>query len=309
MKVLAALAVVLAAAESRAREPRAAAEVVAEPVEVGAVFEVEITVDHGEGGAAAPLPDAEPGPFRVIGAGDAGPDPAPPGTSRFRLRLVPLVLPGDHEISGIPVGVRSADGTLTEIETDPIPVRIVSSLPPEEAETPEDIHDLRGPFALPAPPRWGTIALVLGALALLAVAAFLLWRRRRSRAPEPVPLPPPAAEAEAALARLSASGLLEAGEVEGFYERLAAILKRYAGRRFETSWSERTTGEILRDLGDRASGEHQAALPLLAGVLGEADLVKFSERRFRPEAARSRLLEAGAFLDRTRPPAPVAPDA
>ena len=87
-----------------------------------------------------------------------------------------------------------------------------------------------------------------------------------------------------------------------YYERLAGIMKRYAGRRFETPWSERTTGEVLRDLRLRAAPEHREALTLLVSILGEADLAKFSERAFRPDAAQSRFREAGMFLDRTRPP-------
>ena len=85
-------------------------------------------------------------------------------------------------------------------------------------------------------------------------------------------------------------------------------MKRYAGRRFETPWSERTTGEIVRDLRVRAAPEHREALTLLASVLNEADLAKFSERAFRPDAAQSRFREAGVFLDRTRPPLTAEPD-
>ena len=58
----------------------------------------------------------------------------------------------------------------------------------------------------------------------------------------------------------------------------------------------------------RAAPEHREALTLLASILGEADLAKFSERAFRPDTAQSRFREAGTFLDRTRPPLTVEPD-
>jgi len=279
----------------------AIAEVVSEPVEVGDVFELEVVVEHPEGAEAAPVVEASLGDFRVLGAVPLDPDGAPAGESRFRLRLGAFVLPGDHQIPPVPVGVRAANGALALIETPSAPVRVVSSLPPDSGEAGGDIHDIRGPFELTVPPRWGAIGLLaLGVLVLLA-AAWWSWRRRGARETPAVPLPPPAAEAEAALGRLARDGLLERGDVVGYYERLAGIMKRYAGRRFETPWSERTTREILRDVRLRAAPEHGDALTLLASILGEADLAKFSEQAFRPDTAQSRFREAGIFLDRTRP--------
>lgn len=288
---------------------RATAEVVAEPVEVGEVFEVEVAVAHPPDAEAAPILDAALGEFRVLGADRAPPaggtETAPEG-SRFLVRLGAFVLPGDHEIPAIPVGIRTGGGDLAQIETPPAPVRVVSSLPADDDEDAaadlRDIHDLRGPFLHEVPPRWGVIGLWTLAALVLALVVWWLWRRRRGAAEEPVvPLPPPAVEAEAALARLANSGLLAAGEVVRFYERLAGIMKRYAGRRFGAAWAERTTGEILHDLRARPLGGAEAALPLLAGVLLEADLAKFSDRPFRPAAAEARFTEAGLFLDRTRP--------
>ena len=69
----------------------ALAEVVSEPVEVGAVFELEIVVDHPEGAEAAPVVEETLGDFRVMGAvragrgrGPAGGKPVPPPTRRVR---------------------------------------------------------------------------------------------------------------------------------------------------------------------------------------------------------------------------------
>lgn len=305
------LAAVSAVAGQPGPEPPAGAiaEVVSEPVEVGDVFELEVVVEHPEGAEAAPVVEESLGDFRVLGTLLLEPDGAPAGESRFRLRLGAFVLPGDHEIPSVPVGVRAANGELSLIETPPAPVRVVSSLQPDSEAAGGDIHDIRGPFELNVPPRWGTIGLLtLGVLVLLA-AAWWLWRRPGAREAPAVPPPPPAAEeAEAALARLARAGLLERGDVVGYYERLAGIMKRYAGRRFGTPWSERTTGEVLRELRFRAAPEHREALTLLASILGEADLAKFSERAFRPDAAQSRFREAGMFLDRTRPPLTAEPD-
>ena len=138
----------------------AVAEVVSEPVEVGDVFELEVVVEHPEGAEAAPVVEESLGDFRVLGAVPLEPDGAPAGESRFRLRLGAFVLPGDHQIPPVPVGVRAANGALALIETPPAPVRVVSSLPPDSGEAGGDIHDIRGPFELNVPPRWGAIGLL-----------------------------------------------------------------------------------------------------------------------------------------------------
>ena len=301
-------------------------------MEVGEVFEVEVAVTHPPGAEAAPILDEALGAFRVLGAdrapgADDGETASAPedSRSRFVVRLGAFVLPGDHEIPAIPVGIRTGEGELRQTGTPPTPLRVVSSLsaaagdevaaaaPPAGVPTgvptdiPTDIHDLRGPFLHEVPPRWGVIGLWTLAALAVALAGWWLRRRRRGAAEAPVvPLAPPAAEAEAALAELARSGLLPAGEVVRFYERLAGIMKRYAGRRFGAAWVERTTGEILADLRARSLGGAEPALPLLAGVLLEADLAKFSDRPFRPAAAEARFTEAGVFLDRTRPS--VTPD-
>lgn len=303
---IALLASVGGAAQPGPPAPRAVAEVVAEPVEVGAAFELEVRVDHPEGAEAAPVLEDGLGPFRVLGIVPVAPgEDGEPGMSRFRIRLGAFVLPGDHEVPGVAVGLRAADGELALVETPPAAIRIVSSLP-TDAEA-GDIHDIRGPFEVRAPPQWGRIALVALALVILAAGAWMVLRRRRAAVAVAPPPVPPALEAERALARLCAGGLLETGEVTAFYERLAGIMKRYAGRRFATRWSERTTGEILSDLESGSEPVPAESLPLLEAVLAEADLAKFSERSFRPDAATARFEDAGRFLERTRPPAPDRP--
>ena len=56
-------------------------------------------------------------------------------------------------------------------------------------------------------------------------------------------------EALQALTRLRDRNLVDQGQVALFYTELTDIMRRYAGRRFEVPYLERTTGEILRDYG------------------------------------------------------------
>ena len=127
------LAAASAAAFQTGSEPAAVAvaEVVSEPVEVGDVFELEVVVEHPEGAEAAPVVEESLGDFRILRAAPLETDGDAPGESRFRLRLGAFVLPGDHEIPPVPIGIRAANGELALIETQPAPVRVVSSLPPD----------------------------------------------------------------------------------------------------------------------------------------------------------------------------------
>ena len=96
---------------------------------------------------------------------------------------------------------------------------------------------------------------------------------------------------------------LERGRVVEFYAELAEILKRYAGRRFEVPYLERTTAEIFGDLG--RAGVREAWIDKLASLLSTCDLVKFA--RFHPhgDTSRTMLPDAFSFVDATRPRPPA----
>ncbi len=267
------------------------------PVAVGEVFELEFGVEHPEEVTVAPPVLDGAGAFGVAGVTSE----AESGRTVLRLRLLALALPGEHEIPSLSLEAVGADGNRLAFDTPAVPVRVVSSLPPDAGEE-ADIHDIRGPHPIRLPPRYGALALIAAGVLALAGLLVLLWRRRARRETPVPPLPAPEVEALSALERLAGAGLLEVGDVEGFHERLAGIMKRYAGRRFGTGWVERTTDEMLRDLRPRLEG---SALHELGKVLEQADRAKFSDAHLRPNAAADCLARARSFLDRTRPAPPV----
>ncbi len=262
---------------------RVTADLPEEPIEVGSVFYLQLRVEHPEG-ERIPAPEApESDAFRFVSAEtERG-----AGETVHRMRLMALALPGERAFPSVRFDV----GGEAPLETGPIPIAVATSL----AEDLADVHDIRGPFLIRVPPRYGLIALIL--LGVLALVAAAWWFRRRRRQPAPAPPPlGPAAEADLALGRLARSGLLEAGDVEAFLDRLSAAMKRYAGRRFETAWLERTSDEMRRDLDLRLEAEQLRAL---GGILDYADFAKFSEGRLRPDAARTCLERARSFVERT----------
>jgi hypothetical protein len=270
-------------------------------VQVGEDFTLTLTLSHPPGGEIVPPASSEFGEFTVIDTEEL--EVSPVGTQLI-YRLAAYRLPADLSIPPVVVRYRDAEGELTELRTDAIPVRLTSSLTPEVVT----IHDIKDPATLSVPRDLSLLLWLLAAL-VLAALAYIIYRKLR-RAPEEereavsAPPPPPELEAREALRRLEAKNLIERGALLRFYTELSEIMKRYAGRRFHVPYLERTTEEILQDL-ERSEVQPDAVRDL-GGLLERADLVKFAKWGSDPDEARTTLERAKGFLERTWP-APVAP--
>ena len=177
-----------------------------------------------------------------------------------------------------------ADAPWEEVTTEGITVEVTSNTEgaPEFRE-PEDL------FELPAPPaetesrsQLLVFTITGGALVLLAVAWFFMFRKKKERV---LPPAPPHEVAQRELAYLESLGLLEAGRVQEYYYRLTAILRRYIELRFGIMAPEQTTEEFL------AAMHRSDALPadqkaVLKEFLSSADLVKYA--RFEPPVAEAK---------------------
>lgn len=278
-------------------------------VQVAEPLVVSVTVRHPPGAEFFLAGGASLLPFELI---ERTEEPsASPSETRIQLRIAAYRLPGDISVPSMKVEYRDPtdpEGKLHEISTEPIPIKLSTSLTPEVT----DIHDLKGPIEdVPVPSRWGRLWWLLLAL-VAAVLAYLLYRRfQRKKVPlaRPVPappLPPPEVEAEQALRALGEARLLEQGKVREFYIVLSEIVKRYAGRRFEVAYLERTTSEILWDL--RRARVEGKWVDALGALLEPSDLVKFARRIPEPDESQRMLPQAFRFVDETRPaPPPLAP--
>jgi hypothetical protein len=110
-------------------------------------------------------------------------------------------------------------------------------------------------------------------------------------------------EAEAALRRLLEKDLIRKGELKAFYTELSDVMKRYAGRRFEVPYLERTTGEVLSDLKGRKLS--QGEVSELRALLEVSDRVKFAKLVPGAAEAEASFALALSWIEKTRP-APVA---
>jgi hypothetical protein len=273
-----------------------AASVDKSEVQVGEDLTLTLVFRHPPEGRYIAPPDTAFTPFDVIGKSE---ETVRPVETRLQVRLAAYRLPGDVEIPALQIQYQR-EGAIASLTTDPIPVKIATSLTPDVTE----IHDIKEPVDLTVPRDFRLLRWLLGALAA-AILAYIIYGKLRKK-PEGVktpawvpPLPPADVEAEAALRRLTEKDLIRKGEFAAFYTELSEVMKRYAGRRFEVPYLERTTSEVLFDLKPRKLAP--GAVSELRAILEASDLVKFA--KLMPEAAQAEESFAAAlsWVQKTRP--------
>jgi len=160
----------------------------------------------------------------------------------------------------------------------------------------EDIHDIRGPKAVPA--TLPLAALILAAI-LLAIAGFAVWRWRRRRKRVPA-----LSLGEETLQRLeNIRPLMQPARAREFGIAASEIVRTYVERRFDVVATQRTTEEFLQSLlgdGHSALAGHR---PLLGLFLEQCDFVKFAGGSLTSEGLESLFQSARKFVLETGPPA------
>jgi hypothetical protein len=209
---------------------------------------------------------------------------------------------GEREIPPLEVAYEDSSGEERVVSSGAIGIEIASVLAEDDTEP----ADIKPPAVMPESLLWPWILL---AAALLSAAGWLLWRRRRGRqvVEEVAPSTPPRPAHEVAyseLERLLSGDLLGKGRVKEFYIQLAEIIRRYLGARFAIDTFERTTSEVLEELGGVRAGTR--TIVATGQFLGACDLVKFAKHH--PEADESRRMVERAYrlVDETRRPETVA---
>lgn len=268
-------------------------------VQVGEELTLTLVLRHPADGRYIAPPDTALTPFDVIGKSE---EIVSPAETRLHYRLAAFRLPGKVEIPGLQIQYQK-DGAIETLKTDAIPVEVVTSLTPDVT----DIHDIKDPLDLTVPRDFRLLWWLLLALAA-ALLAYFIYRKLRKE-PEGVkapavapPLPPPDVEAEAALRRLAEKDFIRKGQFSAFYTELSEVMKRYAGRRFEVPYLERTTSEVLSDLKPRKLAP--GVVSELRAILEASDLVKFAKLMPQASQAEAAFALGLSWVEKTRP-APV----
>jgi Domain of unknown function (DUF4381) len=166
------------------------------------------------------------------------------------------------------------------------------------AEAAEDIRDIRGPKAVPG--SW-VVPAVLAAAIVVALCAYVLWRRRhreiRRRTPN---------LSERTLQRLDDTrALMRPDTARAFGISASELIRDYIEKRFDVIATQRTTEEFLQDLlqsSNEALARHRS---LLADFLHQCDFVKFAGDSLAVTDMESLFRSARRFVLDTRE-APVA---
>ncbi len=224
--------------------------------------------------ASLPEVDSELGPFLVRDFEDGGSRTLDDGrleqTWHFWLTAWET---GDLEIPPVTVALSGGTGGVEKVSSAAVAVTVLSVI---EGEV-EDIADLRPPGEVP----YSFVPLAIWSVAGLAALAVLLWlrvwwirRRRQGALRDEASRLPPRQLAIRELQRLTASDLLKHDRYKDFYIAISEIIDRLLHGALGVPTVERTSGEIMRDLRERAAG---TPLVPAAGEFFEAcDMVKFS---------------------------------
>ncbi len=197
---------------------------------------------------------------------------------RFRYVLSPFQT-GDLFVPAIVVRYSTSDGREATVQTNALPLRVTSVIPPGDPAT--TVRDLRPqavvedePLAIP----WPLIAAGAGGLAaLLVVLRMLRWLLRRawSRGPAlPVYLTPEDA-ARAALDELTAAGTPTRRTLKNYYTALSTVVRRYLTERYDFPALALTTTEMESRMTVQGLDRWQARL--VAGLLTECDSVRYAQ--------------------------------
>jgi hypothetical protein len=140
---------------------------------------------------------------------------------------------------------------------------------PVLAESAGDIHDIRGPKAVPG--SWLVLAVLAGTL-VVALCAYGVWRRRHRRSGHRT-----LSLSAATLERLeSTRSLMRPATAREFGIAASEVIRDYIEKRFEVVATQRTTEEFLQTLlqtSNEALARHRV---LLAEFLQQCDFVKFA---------------------------------
>jgi hypothetical protein len=211
--------------------------------------------------------------------------------------------PGVHTLPAPEARLTLPDGREETLCASPLSFRVASVL--SSAGKPQDIREIKPPRELPVS---YLIPILIGAGALILLAAFVALLRflRRPRAAAARPPPPRSAHeiAYEELRKIKDQDLPGRGLIEEFYVRVSNVVRHYLENRFALRSPERTTEEFLSEMAssETLSLKHQE---LVGDFLSHCDLVKFARFRPAPRQIENVYDSAVTLVDETTPPAAI----
>ena len=165
------------------------------------------------------------------------------------------------------------DDTTLNLTTDAVPVNVMYS----PADSTNQLRDIKPIMDVDiADYTWYYVA---GGILLLCIIGYLVWRYLRKKKQEPaavfVSKLSPYDEAMQELKKLEQYNLQDAAEIKAYHSALSEIFKRYLGRIENRDLANRTTGDLLIQVGEQ--GLSKENISALATALRYSDAVKFAK--------------------------------
>lgn len=178
----------------------------------------------------------------------------------------------------------------------------VSTLPVDtESGQFYDIKDIRKPPFVWMDYLYG-ILLVLGIIALVALAAYIIYRviNKQSLVPfkKEEPYVPPHIRAIRKLDSIKLEKLWQIGKVKEYHSGITETLRKYIEERFGIGAMEMTSGEILSDI--KKFSDADIAYDNLKQILILADFVKFAKYQPLPDENELSMMNAYLFVNNTK---------
>ncbi|MEM7574146.1 MAG: hypothetical protein AAF433_14665 [Bacteroidota bacterium] len=211
--------------------------------------------------------------------------------------LLTSFTPGAVLIPALPITYELPDGR-RDIAFSPSMTIVVEDIPVQGNEEVSPIKDIyREGFSI-----WDLWPLILGTSAgLLLLLGYSTLRRSKSwRRSRPAEVPAPHLQAYQELDLLAAEQLWQSGQLDPFYTRLSACLRRYLAGRFGIPALEQTTAETEQSLGRQVQLTDQQRMDL-SQLLRSSDLVKFADQQLANADHQGQLEMVRAFVRRTEP--------
>jgi hypothetical protein len=137
------------------------------------------------------------------------------------------------------------------------------------AQAAEDIRDIRGPKAVP---RSWVVPAALATVIVVALCAYVVWRRRHRAVRRPA-----LTLSEQTLQRLEGTRvLMQPGTAREFGIAASELIRDYIEKRFNMVATQRTTEEFLQALLQSSNETLARHRSLLAEFLQQCDFVKFA---------------------------------
>lgn len=173
----------------------------------------------------------------------------------------------------------------------------------DSANTPKDIKDIRElPFSLAWWVRENAVWIAgAGAVALAAVALFLLVARMRRKKPATAVerIVPLHERILGLLDALDKERLWQQGDHKAYQSRLTDLVRGYIEERYQVPALERTTDELMQEL--RVSAMSEEHRTQLSNMLHLADMVKFAKALPSPAENEQMMIGAVRFVQSTAP--------